>query len=396
MKRKILIVTPRSPFQGRGADELDRLSGIKWFIKERYDVRVVTKIMPNDRSFILEAEKELEIFITPISYKYNSHASFFKKIVWYGKRIWPPYWDGASYEYFDSEIQVAVAREIAIFKPDMVWFDYTYLWPLYKLVPKNIPIYTRSINFEPTHFLDEDGRWPWNYVKVVPKFLSEWLVSKKSKVVFAITPKEQNIYQRLGASSVTLPLRGLSQNMNTSLERQFIQKNEIHLGFTASTYSVQHNLKALVFILRKVLPILRKGETRYIFHFTGSRLPDSLKASLSMDDVYEGFVPSMSYFWDSIDIAIVPSLFGAGMQQKVFEPLARGVPTVTSKRAMAGYEFGTRELLFADTASQYISAINELSSDASMQKTLSTNARDLSIKLFADQPINKIIRQSII
>lgn len=388
MKKKILIVTPRSPFQGRGADELDRLSGIEWFIKNEYDVHVITKIMPSDMFAIEEARNKFGITIIPISYKFDKKNKIARGITSFVR-------DNAAHEYYDSEIQIAVATEIAVFKPDMVWFDYTYLWPLYSLIPKGIPLFTRSINFEPTHFLDENGRYPWNYIRVIPKLVSEWIVSRKSKIVFAITPKEQNEYQVFGAHSVVLPLRGLPAYQESSA-RSFIQAPVIHLGFTASTYSVDHNIGALRFILEKILPRLRKGDIRYMFHFTGSRLPESIRNLLTVDDVYEGFVPNMKDFWDHVDIALVPSLFGAGMQQKVFEPLMLGVPTITSKRAIAGYAFGENEVVCVESAPSFVREIQRLSHNSEVRKLLSQYSKKTSKRLFSSEAINDILTQSLV
>lgn len=393
--KKILIITPRSPFTNAGACEQDRLSGIKWFIRNGYEVDVITKIMPSDAQVTEVARESLKIPITTIPYKFNQKDKLLKRLFRNFKRVINPlYWDGASFEYFDFEIQTAVAREISAFKPDLVWFDYSYLWPLYKLVPNNIPIYTRSINFEPLHFLDEDGKWPWNYLRVIPKFMSEWIVAKKSKVVFAITPKEKRYYQLFGGKTVTLPLRGLPKGGgNDRVESSKIY--EIHLGFTASTYNVRHNLKALLFIIKGVLPKLRGGNIHYVFHFTGSKLPDSIKAILTEDDKYEGFVPSMVNFWNSIDIALVPSLFGAGMQQKVFEPLVLGVPTITSKRAITGYSFGPSELVFAKTENDFVREIEILARNPLKRRLLSMQSQIVSKKLFGADAVDAILNSAL-
>ncbi len=201
-------------------------------------------------------------------------------------------------------------------------------------------------------------------------------------------------YEFFGAKSVTLPLRGLPVVGSMPI-RVINFSNEIHIGFTASTYSVDHNRKALQFILEKVLPKLRKQGTRYFFHFTGSRLPDSIMSILSVDDVYEGFVPSMIDFWARIDIALVPSLFGAGMQQKVFEPLVLGVPTITSKRAMAGYDFREKEVVFASSASDFVIEIQKLSNNSEKRKQLSERSIYLAKKLFSKESIHKVLSSAL-
>lgn len=125
MKKKILITTPRTPFLGRGADEQDRLSGIQWFIDHGYEVRVITKVTEHDSLHIDEAKKKLGITIIPILYRFASRKNTFEKIKTLVQRLlWPPYWDGASYEYFDPAIQDEYKRQLEDFKPDIAWFDY--------------------------------------------------------------------------------------------------------------------------------------------------------------------------------------------------------------------------------------------------------------------------------
>lgn len=396
MKKKVLIVTPRSPFQGRGADAEDRLSGVLWFIKHGYEVRVITMTMPNDVPFVLDAKKSLGIPITPVPYKFDAQRSRWEQVVRLLRRvIWPPYWDGAAYEYFGEEIQTTVDHEITALTPDLVVFDYSYLWPLYALASKrNIPIVTRSINMEPLHFLDEDGRSVWNYVRSIPKWISEILVSRKSSLVFSITPKEQEIYSMLGARSVALPLRGLPKKLEERVARDLKELNEVHLGFTASVYSVAHNLSALKFLIEQVMPLLQGTSRRYILHFTGSKLPASFQVDADTL-VNEGFVPSMAEFWSRMDIAVVPSLFGAGMQQKVFEPLLFGVPTVTSARAIAGYPFTDKEVVFANTAAQYAESIRILAKDVDMRQALSKAALELSERMFSVDALDRILTDNL-
>jgi hypothetical protein len=310
--------------------------------------------------------------------------------------IWPPYWDGAAYEYFGAEIQATVDGVITEMNPDLVVFDYSYLWPLYSLALKrNIPIATRSINMEPLHFLDEDGRSLVNYVRSIPKWISEIQVSRRSAVVFAITPKEQMLYSRLGANARTLPLRGLPKKLAERSERYFGPLSEVHLGFTASTYNVAHNIQALRFLSEEVMPLLRGGSQRYILHFTGSKLPASFTVDPAGDVINESFVPLMSDFWKRMDIAVVPSLFGAGMQQKVFEPLLFGVPTITSARAIAGYPFTDQEVVFATTATEYASAIQMLAGDDSKRETISKRATALSEVIFSREAIDAAMSDNL-
>jgi len=398
MKKKILIVTPRSPFQGRGADELDRLTGIEWFIEQGFKVTVITKTMPSDVSFLDGARKRLGIEIISVPYKFTDKRGFIDRFFRLSKRIiWPPYWDGASFEYFDNEIQFQVGNIIENFKPELVWFDYTYLWPLYHLAKeKHIPIITRSINFEPTHFLDEDKRSIFNLIRVIPKYLSEVITLRKSSLLFCITPKEEGIYKQLSKTPVyTLPLRVLPHRMGVARTHHRI--GVMKVGFMPSTYSVHHNLDALLFLVNDIFPLIPSDSRDSIeFHITGNRIPDEVKHSLPSQVVYEGFVPNSKDFWDDMDVAFAPSLFGAGMQMKIFEPIALGVPTVTQSRGFAGYPFVCGEhVLCAENPQEFAHAFVRLFNDYDLRKTLSSQAQKLSIQLFSKQTMNAILKQAI-
>jgi len=392
-RHKILIVTPRSPFQGRGADEQDRLSGIEWFLDNGFEVKVITKTFPSDEKFLEDARKRLGIEIISIPYKFTKNKNLFNILK---RLINPLYWDGAAFEYFDKEIQDQLKNVIRDFKPSIVWFDYTYLWPLYKICEKNsIPIITRSINFEPTHFLDEDGRTPLNYIRVIPKFISEYKALNNSDYFFSITPNEGEIYKKLGKTPVVnLPLRSLPRR----IIKRDVQKHEgVKIGFMPSTYSVHHNSDALKFIAKEVLPSipneLRKKTT---IHITGNKLPDSLKESLPEEVKYEGFVPSAIDFWQRMDIALAPSLFGAGMQQKIFEPITLGVPTITSKRGLVGYPFICgQNVICAESGDAVAKAITELSDDFLKRENISKSAQKLSSELFSEQVISLLVNEGI-
>lgn len=393
--KKILIITPKFPYPVFGACEQDRAAGIELFIKNGWEVRVITKIY--DESYQSPVAKQARLLgIKIIALPYN-HLGKNKKISW--RRLLPCYWDGAAYEYSDPTIKTVLRAELNDFKPDLVWFDYTYLWPLYGLVKKQkIPIITRSINFEPTHFLDEDGRNWWNYIKALPKLFSEYLVVKNSKIIFAITPKEADIYKKMGHKNVfILPLRGLPNCLKFTAN--IIEKEKLNVFFVGSTYNVSHNRAALEFLLKKIAPLAEeKFPNKFIFHIFGKKMPNNFLQLIDNNKIiYHQYFESAKYeeLLAQMDIAIVPSLYGAGMQQKIFEPLARGFPLITSARGLARYDFiDQMHLLLADSAVEYVEALGKLQ-DFILRQRLSLAAKIQSEKLFSIFKLNKIIFDNI-
>ncbi|OGH64453.1 MAG: hypothetical protein A2821_02950 [Candidatus Magasanikbacteria bacterium RIFCSPHIGHO2_01_FULL_41_23] len=400
-KGKILIVTPRFPIPTAGACEQDRLEGIKQLKRLGYDIRVIGKIFDfQDKSKIESFSKEFGIHVETVPYIYTRKRDHLEKIRYYIKRfLWPPYWDGAAAEFTEPNIRRVVRESLQTFKPDVVWFDYTYLWPLYKEIKqKNIPIITRSINFEPRHFLEEDGLSLINLIRCLPKFISEILVARRSDCIVALNPNEAKIYAALGAKQVfVLPLRKLPAliGKNTDIK----DNHPLHVLYMSSSYTVAHNQRALRLLLNKIIPIIhQKYPNQFVFHFSGSKLPPSLFTFIDGKTVkYEGYIPidQMESFLARIDIVVSPSSKKVGMQQKVFEPLVRGIPLVTSPCNIVGYPFYHEEsVLLAVTPDQYVDALQKLR-DYDLRKKLSKNAVDIATTLFSREIVDST-GQSII
>ena len=392
MKKKILIITPKLPFPKTGACEQDRGYGIEDMIRLDYDVRVIAKISQANISRAEEESKRLNIQITAVPYRDRSKKSAFEII---GRLIRPWTWDGAAYEYYEPVIQAEVEKALNEFQPDLVWFEYSFLWPLYSMIQKKgIPIITRSQNFEPKHFLQEDGASIVNLLKFIPKLYSEYLISKKSDLVLSITPQEELKYKKLGANVRNLPLRGLPHLL--ALNREIAEADPLHVFFFGSTYNVHHNRNALRFLLTQIVPLVnQKAPGAFAFHILGAKIPSDLESLCIGNIAYEGFVQDLNAFLDKMDIAVIPSLMGAGMQQKIFEPLARGISAVISPRGMVGYAFiPGHEYVAATTADEFAAGIISLQ-DIGLRRKLSENALKQSKALFSQVSVDTIVDSSI-
>ncbi|MBT4208245.1 glycosyltransferase family 4 protein [Candidatus Woesearchaeota archaeon] len=396
-KKKILIVMPRFPYPVTGACEQDRAEGLNIFLDLGCEIRVIAKVSPNEEGQTQEVSKKLGIKIFPISYKFTRNLSFSKRFLKNLKRmINPLFWDGASYEYRDKEIVNVFEKELDEFKPDVVWFEYTTLWPLYKYARnKNIPIITRSHNFEALHFLEEEGYGPINLLRFFSKFLGEVITARKSDFLLAITPKEELLYKKIGAKKTdVLPLRRLPTFL--SKEKIVLEKEKLNVFFTGSTYNVPHNMKALKKIVFDIAPKVNKlYPGSFSFHILGAKLPQQMKKIFGGNIIYQGFVENLDQFLNDMDIALVPSLFGAGMQQKVFEPMARGIPTIASSRSMAGYPFeNNKHILLVDNTDDFISALNRMR-EYNLRKSIASEAKKLSREIFSEDKIKSVVSKSL-
>lgn len=393
MQKKILIITPKFPIPTTGACEQERIAGFLQLKHLGFEIRIIAKYFDwQSKDAIERWSRENNIKVDLI--EYSKSKSFTQKIA---KLLNPINWDGAAFEYKMQDTQNRVQEVIQDFQPSLAWFDYTYLWPLYHLFKdKKIPIITRSINFEPIHFLEEDGMSLINLFKFLPKLFSELKIIKQSNYIFAITPKEEKLYRKLGAKNIsTLPLRSLPSLLKQ--KREINDKDILHLFFMGASYNVHHNLKAAELVIKYIAPDLdRRSSGKFFVHILGKKLPEDLSALCRGNIKEEGFVENLGEFLrDKVDIAVIPSLMGAGMQQKIFEPLVYGIPSVVSERGIAGYPYKNGEhALFANTKEEFVDQIIKLR-DFELRKKLSKNSLSLSLILFSKEKIDNILEEGL-
>ena len=141
-EKKILVITPRFPYPEAGACEQDRAEGLRQLRRLGFEVRAIGKYFEwKSADELVGAWRAFGIPLPLIPYQSEKNNP---------RQLggWPTSWDGAAMEYHDPAMQQAVIAELDEFRPDLVWFDYTYLWPLYPLVKRRgLPIAVRSINF---------------------------------------------------------------------------------------------------------------------------------------------------------------------------------------------------------------------------------------------------------
>lgn len=391
-KTRVLVLTPWVPYPVTGACQQDRFNGFKQMQDLGYDIEVIAKIHPWQKRTEAEgAFAEAAIPLTLIPYSQNPKALFLKRL----PRILlePALLDGAALEYTEPAYEKLVEGTVERFKPDVIWIEYTSLWPLLRLLrPFGIPMIMKSSLNEPYNCRDENGWSLTSIIKSIPKYPGETIAARESDLLFGITPVEEEWYANRGAKHHgTLPLRGLSK---TFAKKTHQQKDVLDVVFLSSNYNMGHNRDALIFLLDKILPLLRKrAPGKFRFHLTGSKFPEKYRALLGDDIEATGFVPDIGEYLSTMDIALCPWISGHGMQQKVFEPLCRSLPLITTKTAGYPFEDG-KEVLIANTPKDYVDHLLTLR-DASVRQKQADAAYKKAYELFSEQAVKKIVKDAV-
>lgn len=111
-------------------------------------------------------------------------------------------------------------------------------------------------------------------------------------------------------------------------------------------------------------------------YIVGADPPRSLQKMSSVPGVtVTGFVKSVRDYLEKATIAVAPMRSGSGMQNKILEAMAAGVPVVASPLAVAGLSARHGEhLLVAGSADEFVSAVLGLYRDSDLRRQIASQA----------------------
>ncbi len=381
----ILVVNPVLPrVNSFGACEADRMQNVRDLLRYGHRVHLLTRRAvhtPADQITALYAQLGVQS-ITLVEPKHQRSLR---------RWVHPALLDGAAWTYADVPFQTALRQRIDRTKPDLIWCHGSYLWPVIQGA-KPIPTVVRSVNFESQSFLEERSPTLPNRVRSFAKALGE-AQAVRASVLAAITPDEAQIYQHINprATVEILPLRALPTVLREPVAPPDV--SPLRVFSMGASYNVEHNRAQLEFIVREIIPRIRQAAPgQYEFHIMGSKVPSELLALAADDLIFDGYVQDIDAHLAGMHIALSPRLYGTGMQQKVFEPLARGFPVVTHQKALAGYPFiAGEEYLVAEDADSFVAALLELRS-AERRRRMGQYAYHRSAELFSRERIDQTVK----
>lgn len=148
----------------------------------------------------------------------------------------------------------------------------------------------------------------------------------------------------------------------------FSGKMSYHANITMALF-LANDIMPLVWATRPDvrLTIVGKDPPREIQALANLRPPNASHNPVTVT----GSVPSLRPYLQQATIAIAPLRYGAGIQNKILEAMACGAPVVTTSTALrALHAAPNRDLLVADDAPQFASAILDLLSNPQRRRQI--------------------------
>ena len=137
------------------------------------------------------------------------------------------------------------------------------------------------------------------------------------------------------------------------------------------------NIDGVVWFTKEILPLIKKEIPAIQFYIVGSN-PTKEVLSLSSNNgvTVTGYVPDTREYLRRATVVVVPLRIARGIQNKILEAMAMGIPVVATPQAFEGIEAKPdRDLMLGEDVEKIAEGVIKLIKEVFLRKSLGKNAR---------------------
>jgi sugar transferase (PEP-CTERM/EpsH1 system associated) len=136
------------------------------------------------------------------------------------------------------------------------------------------------------------------------------------------------------------------------------------------------NSDAVLHFHRHIFPLIKKDVPSAQFIIAGMHPTAQIRAIADHDTIVTGFVPDIREYLSRAAVCVVPLRVAMGVQNKILEAMAMGLPVVATSVASRGINAAHgREILVADDPEGFATATIRLLQDQQLRASITKNAR---------------------
>ncbi len=302
--------------------------------------------------------------------------------------------------FFSPDMDIKIERLLRKQTFDVIHLESLFMTPYIGTIKRHskAPIILRAHNIEYTIWekiaLGTKNPFKKLYLNFLAKQLKEFELMMFNDVDGIATISESDKIRMLQLG-VRKPIRTISFgiDLHSYHPGAFIPKKTPSL-FHLGAMDWEPNIEGLTWFIEKVWPKIHQNFPEIPLHLAGRNMTDYFK-NLNVPGIHIwGEVEDGHAFIQEHDIMVVPLLSGGGIRVKIIEGMALGKVIISSTIGAIGIEYKEKEnLLIADTASEWIQAIDALIHKEGKQEMISNNARSFASTHFDNRNITRELIQ---
>lgn len=256
-------------------------------------------------------------------------------------------------------------------KPVLVFDAHNAVWTITERMKENAPFYLKPpLWLETRRIKQYEGL-------IVSAFDSTLAVTEPDRIALmdAVRAQRESSDDQVAPISV-IPI-AVDTHQIQPVERNVDSLNMLTMG----TLYYPPNADGIRWFLHEVFPLVRKQMPKITLTIVGKNPPrDFLRLAENPENgvIVTGFVEDLDPCFANSALMVIPVRAGGGMRVRILEAFARAMPVVTTTIGLEGIQAQPgKDVLVADTSSDFADAVVNLLRDKTLQATLATNSRQL-------------------
>ena len=137
------------------------------------------------------------------------------------------------------------------------------------------------------------------------------------------------------------------------------------------------NIDGVVWFTREIFPLVKEEIPGAQFHIVGSNPTTEVLALSSTNGVtVTGYVPDTREYLSTATVVVVPLRIARGIQNKILEAMAMGIPVVATPQAFEGIEAQPgRDLILGENAEKIAEGVINLMREVLLRRSIGNSAR---------------------
>ena len=388
---KILVLTSRFPYPLEKGDKLRIFHQIREL--SRYHEIVLCSLAENPvQETDYEEVKQYcsKIFIIPsrtISIIKNIIANIFSFPVGVNSRKKIPF--QVAY-FFDNHIKKQIQEIIVSEKPNHV---YCQLARMAEFV-RDIPI-PKTLDYMDAFSVGaerraESSNWltkPFWHFEARKMAQYETDLAQDFDNLTVISEQDRNLFSPKNNTKIQVVPNGVDTDFFSHESPTLFSEAESKAFDIAFVGNLGYypNVEAVKFLVKRILPLLKKQIPDIKILIAGARPTTEVKALVNNNVSIQGWLPDIREAYKNAQLFVAPLFHGSGQQNKILEAMAMGLPCITTTLVNnAILAQPNNEILIADTPQEFAQKILDMLTE--MPKS-SLNSNDLrkNARLFVEK-----------
>ncbi|HMQ06743.1 MAG TPA: glycosyltransferase [Saprospiraceae bacterium] len=295
--------------------------------------------------------------------------------------------------YYNRKIQKSIDQWVHSIQPDMIYCQ------LFR-----VALYCKNFSGKSViDYMDAFGQGMKLRGKIAG-FLLHWLYRWESRRIKIFEMQSYEWFQRhILISERDICLIGKPPEASFSIipngvDHHFFKpiesEKKYHIGFVGNLGYLP-NVEAAKYIIEKIVPLL--GDNMKVC-ISGAR-PGKQLTLLANEQIHiKGWMEDIRDAYASLKVFVAPVFYGTGLQNKILEAMAMGIPCVTTSAVNESVK-GTHEknILIADTPELFTAAIERLLKDENLYDHIRRNGLTFVASNFLwSNHVNELLKLFII